>query len=210
MLGVHFQGVQTPWDDLDAVLVWYERIFVALPEHQAHSEPFRHLVFTARSDRLKAIKASLISTEEHRAALDQIVSRVADFTRSVPSQRSLIVSGSFDEILGRLNKLTRELNDVLLATTGAAVSDEVPLRDIPNMLAAAGQCRDAVAAVEAAAAIPALIGSTYRGVKTDTEPIKHTVQIAESITSGSLPEKAVQWLLCREYGARLTDLRSWL
>ena len=41
MLGVHFQGVQSPWDDLDGVLVWYERIFVALPEHQAHSEPFR-------------------------------------------------------------------------------------------------------------------------------------------------------------------------
>jgi very-short-patch-repair endonuclease len=210
MLGVHFKGVQTPWDDLDAVLAWYERIFVALPEHLAPSEPFRHLVFTARSDRLKAIKASLVSTEEHRAALDQIVSRVADFTRSVPSQRSLMVSGSFDEILGRLNKLTRELNDVLLATTAAAVSDEVSLRDIPNMLAAAGQCRDAMAAVEAAAAIPALIGSTYRGVKTDTEPIKHTVQIAESITSGSLPEKAVQWLLCRDIGARLTDMRSWL
>ena len=104
MLGVHFQGMQTPWDDLNGVLVWYERIFVALPEHQAQSEPFRHLVFTARSDRLKAIKASLISTEEHRAALDQIVSRVADFTRSVPSQRSLMVSGSFDEILDRTVK----------------------------------------------------------------------------------------------------------
>lgn len=210
MLGVHFKGVQTPWDDLDAVLVWYERILVALPQHHAHSEPFRRLLFTARSDRLKAIKSSLISTEEHRAALDQIVARIADFTHSVPSQRSLVVSGSFDEILGRLQKLTRELNDVLLATTGAAVSDEMPLRDIPNMLAAAGQCRDATAAVESAAAIPALIGSSYRGVKTNIEPIKETVQIAESITSGSLPEKAVQWLLCREYRARLADLRSWL
>ena len=86
----------------------------ALPEHQADSEPFRQLVFTARTDRLKAIKAKLVSTEEHRASLDQIVSRVAEFTRSVPSQRSLIVSGSFDDILSRLHKLTRELSDVLL------------------------------------------------------------------------------------------------
>ena len=78
------------------------------------------------------------------------------------------------------------------------------------MLAAAGQCRDAIGAVEASAAVPVLIGNAYRGVNTDIEPIKHTVQVAESIASGSLPEKAVQWLLCREYETRLTDLRSWL
>jgi len=41
MLGVHFQGVHSPWDDLQEVLVWYEQILVTLPDHQAHSEPFR-------------------------------------------------------------------------------------------------------------------------------------------------------------------------
>ena len=49
------------------------------------------------------------------------------------------------------------------------------------MLAAAGQCRDALSAVEAAAVVPTLIGNTYRGVNTDIEAVKHTVQAAESI-----------------------------
>jgi SpoVK/Ycf46/Vps4 family AAA+-type ATPase len=84
---------------LHAVLVWYEQTFVALPEHQAHSEPFRRLVFTARSERLKAIKANLTPTEEHREALQQIVSRVAEFTRAVPGQRSLMQDRGADGII---------------------------------------------------------------------------------------------------------------
>src|SRR5713226_6207584 len=29
MLGIHFQGVLSPWDDLHAILVWYEQTLVA-------------------------------------------------------------------------------------------------------------------------------------------------------------------------------------
>ena len=38
-LGSYFQGMSSPWEDLHAMLVWYEQVFVALPEHQAHAEP---------------------------------------------------------------------------------------------------------------------------------------------------------------------------
>ncbi|MGA3241825.1 MAG: AAA domain-containing protein [Bryobacteraceae bacterium] len=209
MLGTHFRGVPSPWDDLQAVLLWYEQVFVALPEHQAHSEPFRRLAFTARAERLKSIKANLSPTEEHREALEQIVSRVAEFTRAVPSQRLLMVSGSFDEILACL-KLGRELADVLRAVERAGVDDQIVLRDVRNILAAAGQCRDAISVVQSAAGVPALLGAAYRGVNTEIGAIRNTIQFAESIASGSLPLKAVEWLLCPEYGSRLTDLRMWL
>jgi hypothetical protein len=69
MLGVHFQGVHSQWDDLQQTVLWYEQVFAALPEHQAHAEPFRRLVFTARTERLKAIKANASSTAEHRTSL---------------------------------------------------------------------------------------------------------------------------------------------
>ena len=210
MLGTHFQGVLSPWEELHAVLVWYERTFVALPEHQVHSEPFRRLVFTARAERLKAIKANLTSTGEHREALQQIVSRVAEFTRAVPSQRSLMVSGSFDEILSCIQKLAREAGIALESIERAAIGDEVVLRDLKDILSASGQCRTAISAVQAATDMPALVGAPYRGVNTDIGPLQHTVQFAESIASGSLPQKTAEWLLCPDYGSRLADLRIWL
>ena len=210
MLGSHFQGVLSPWNDLDAILLWYEQVFVALPEHQAHSEPFRQLVFTARTERLKAIKANLTPTEDHREALQQIVSRVAEFTHAVPSQRELMVSGSFDGILTCLQKLKREVGSALQSIERAAIGDDVVVRDLKDILAAANQCRSSITAVQGATDVPALLGVAYRGVNTDAGPIRYTVQFAESIASGSLPPKTVEWLLCPEYGSRLADLRMWL
>jgi very-short-patch-repair endonuclease len=210
MLGGHFQGVLSPWKDMDAILLWYEQVFVALPDHRAHAEPFRQLVFTARAERLKAIKANLASTEEHCEALQQIVSRVGDFTHAVPSQRALMVSGSFEEILACVQKLAREVGKALGSVERAAIGDDVILRDLESILAVAGQCRSAISAVQGAADVPALIGAAYRGVNTDVEPIRNTVWFAESVASGKLPQKAAEWLLCPDYGNRLADFRSWL
>lgn len=135
---------------------------------------------------------------------------MAEFTRAVPGQRSLMVSGSFDEILACHQKLAREVGNALRSVERAAIGDEVVLRDVKNILAAAGQCRSAISAVQGATDVPALVGGGYRGVNTDVGPIKYTVQCAESIASGSLPPKTAEWLLCREYGSRLVDLRTWL
>jgi very-short-patch-repair endonuclease len=210
LLGAHFQGVNTPWDDLHQVILWYEQVFVALPEHQLHSGPFRRMLLTARIERLKAIKANIDTVQEHRAALCQVVSRVTEFACAVSSERALVASESFDDILSRLQSFNREVSEVIETLDRAAVRDDVTLRSVPNILAAAGQCRSAMEAVQTTSELPALIGGAYRGVNSDIEPIKHTVQFAEAIASGTLPQKAVQWLLCPEYGARLAELRACL
>ena len=210
LLGTHFLGVDTPWNDLHQVILWYEQVFVALPEHQIQSEPFRKLVLTARIERLKAIKANIDSAQEHRAVLCQLVSRVTEFTRTVPSERALVVSGSFDEILSHLQKFNREVSEVVQTLDHAALRGNVSLRNVPNILAAAGQCRRAMDAVQTSSELPALIGGAYRGINSDIERIKHTVRFAETIASGALPQKTVEWLLSPECGTRLAELRACL
>jgi very-short-patch-repair endonuclease len=143
-----------------------------------------------------------------QSSLELTVTRVTDFARAVPSQRSLLVAGSFDEILACLQKFNMELSDVLQAIDRAALRDDVALSDVPGILQAAGQCRSAIARVQTVSELSAIIGNSYQGVNTDVEPIKHTIHFAESIASGSLPPKAVEWLLCNEYAARLTELRT--
>ena len=209
-LGIHFQGVSSPWDDLHAILLWYEKVFVALPEHQANAEPFRRLLFTGRAEHLKSIKANLGPTKDHCEALRQIVTSVGDFTRTVPSQRGLMVAASFEEILGSLETFKKEIAHSLKALDRAAIGDRVALRDLPNIITAAAQCRGAIDAAQTAERVPELLGTAYRGVNTDIEPIRHTVQFAQSIASGSLPLATAQWLLCPEHARRLADLRAWL
>ena len=210
MLGIHFNGVNSPWEDLHELLRWYEQVFVFFPEHQADSEPFLRLMFDARTERLKAIKTTLGSAPEHRCIFEALVASIGELGSAVPSQRSLQASGSFDEIGVSVQKLTRELGSALESFDRVAIHGDVVLRDVPNILRAAGQCRSALAAVQAASELPALIGSAYRGVNTDVEQIIHTLQFAQSITSGKLPPRTVEWLLCRGYRANLAQLRTWL
>ncbi len=210
LLGTYFQGVNTPWHDLHLVIQWYQHVLVALPEHQLPSESFRKLVLSARIERLKAIKANLDSVQEPRAALSQLVSRVTKFTRVVPSERVFMLSASFDEILSRLQRFNQEINDVVQTFDHAAIRDSVSLSSVPNILAAVGQCCRAMGSVQTTSELPALIGGAYRGLNSDIEPIKHTVRFAAAVSSGALPQKAVEWLLCPECSVRLAELRSYL
>jgi very-short-patch-repair endonuclease len=207
-LGAHFQGVHSQWDDLHQTVIWYEQVFAALPEHQPHAEPFRRLVFTARTERLKAIKANAAAASEHRVALEQSVERVMGFMHAVPSQRSLLGAGSLDEILVCLQKFNQEFRDLLQAIDRAAIRDDIALRDVPGILLAAAQCRNALAGVQSVPELGVMIGDSYRGVSTDVNPIRNTIHFADSIASGSLPPKAVEWLLCKDYATRLTELRA--
>ena len=68
----------------------------------------------------------------------------------------------------------------------------------------------AMAATQTAERAAALLGAAYRGVNTEIEPVRHTVQFAQSIASGSLPASTARWLLCPEYAGRIGDLRAWL
>ncbi len=54
------------------------------------------------------------------------------------------------------------------------------------------------------------MGAAYRGVGTDLEPVKRTLNFARVIDAASLPAKAVEWLLCGDYDQRLSELRVWL
>jgi len=208
LLGTQFQGVHSAWDDFEKVLLWYEQIFIALPEHQPQAEPYRRLMFTARVERLRAIKASTDSAPEHPETLRLTVARAADFTRSVPSQRALMASGSFEDVLACLQLLNRELGEALQVIDRAAIRDDVALRNVPSILMSARQCIADMTSVGAGAELPALLGEAYRGVDTDILSIRQTLQFVESIVSGSLPATTAEWLLCEDYRSRFEQLRA--
>ena len=160
MLGVHFQGVLSPWDDLDAVLLWYEQVFVALARP---SGPFG------------AVPPSRVYGEGRTSEGNQSQShadgrtsrsRFSRSCRGLPSSRTpcpvSAPSWSRDhltDILACLQKLTREVGDALQSIERAAIGDDVVLRDVKNIMAAAGQCRNAISAVQGAADLP----SAHRG-----------------------------------------------
>jgi very-short-patch-repair endonuclease len=206
-LGSHFKGAESPWEEFYRVLDWYELVFVALPEHQPHAAPFRSLLFSARVEQLKAIRAQAGSVEEKWASLSQVVDRMWVLAQRVPGLSLLAASGSFDEILDSLKHLAHDLEQFLQAVERASLRDDVLLRSIPECLATARDCVAFQNAVQDDTSAHTLLRGAYRGIDTDADAVRHTVAFAEAIASGRLPQKTAQWLLCPDYLTRLSQLR---
>ena len=209
-LGPHFNGLATPWAELNDLLLWYEQIFVTLPEHQPQAEPYRKLLFTARLERLRAIRASTVAAEAHRSNLDKAGSCGAELIRLLPAMRSVIVSGTFDDIKSSLAHLSTELREANDLITRWGIHDTVVIKDIPQCLAVARQCGEMQASIDSSSGVRGLLRDAFRGVETDLEAIKRTVEFAHAIASGRLPSKTVEWLLSNEYDDRLRELRALL
>ncbi len=99
------------------------------------------------------------------------------------SKRTVLVSGSFEEIAGSIERFCHEMRTALEVME---ISDNVRLRELPGVVSLARECRQAMAALQADVDVPVILGDAYRGVTTDIEPIEQTVQFAASIASGTL------------------------
>ena len=209
-LGVHFTGMYSSWDELLHLAGWYEQVFISFPEHQPEAEPFRTLLFKARAERLKGIRLKLPTVAEHRSALEQLLLHVSEAERAFPKHDVLTAFGPVAEILTAIKQINNEMKDALQEIDHAAIAADISIQRLPALLDAGVECRRALLETQKATELAPLVGKTYHGIDTDIGPIKTTVQIAESIAAHSLPQKAVEWLLCPEYETRLGQLRSWL
>jgi very-short-patch-repair endonuclease len=209
-LGPHFQGVDSAWDDLKRLTLWYERVFVELPDSDPEAETFRRFMFTARIERLRGIQAAVGALSDQRAILEQSISRVSEFVNAVPSKRTLVAAGSFDQVIDCIREFSLDLSAILQAANSAKIAETTRLRDLPDILSTAGHCRASLASVGTNRQVAQLLGDAFQGTSTAVEPIGNTVRIAESIASGALPKRTAEWLLCHEYQSRLILLRSWL
>jgi hypothetical protein len=72
LLGAHFKGVETKWDDLQLLVTWYQDVFTLLPEVDENSVAFRDLLLKSRTERLKAVSAGLAAHPKNRAAVEQL------------------------------------------------------------------------------------------------------------------------------------------
>ena len=209
-LGPDFSGVESAWGDFDSILRWYEEVLIALPEHRDEAAPFRDLLFAARVERLRTIKLNIATLEGPINSLRLIASHIADFSRAMPGQLSLIASGSFDAICNCVRALDRDLSDVLDVLAKRGIKGNATLKDLSNALPAVRMCRESKASIEAATNVHSILGRIYQGVDTEALILKRTLDFVEKVVACELPEKTIHWLVCEDYRDHFGKLRNFL
>lgn len=163
LLGPTFNGVDTPWESLSILATWYEEVFVSLPEHRPETGPFRHFLLAARAERLKAIKADMKELDDHRGSLEHTLSRASALSHAI-SCRSLMSSGSFEQIGTFLTEIAHDLAEITEASSECSIREAISLREIPGLLAAADECRRAIARTNGDAEAARILGDRFDGV----------------------------------------------
>jgi very-short-patch-repair endonuclease len=205
--GPHFVGIATPWNNLLQLAGWYEKLFVTFPENEGQSRPFREFFLSARAERIKAVRDGLRGTTEHRAILENAISSIARFGRMFSRQCPAETEATLHEFSAALKKVNEQVSAALAQAEALGLKDELAIRTLPALIAAALECRRAIQGVTDDKSLVNLLGADFKAMDTDIAPIKATVQFASSIAH--LPAKAVAWLLDRQYEQRLEQLRVW-
>jgi len=208
ILGPHFVGVDGKWDELRSLVSWYEEVFTLLPEHNQRTASARDLVLRSRTERLKALRGSLDSHARNRAVLERLKSAIPQVIEALSF--NLSAGHPIRELLQQVRTANDQLGEAVKALGIAGLRDETSVCSIPDLLVAADRYRTSLARVSTNDGARELLGVQFKGIETDVGAIKEAVGFAESLDQGNLSRKAVDWVLCEDYAARLGQLRSWL
>lgn len=206
--GTHFRGTDTSWDDLGLIVGWYEQVFTTLPEHHRGTEPFRELLLRGRTERLRALRSGLHSQERQRNTLASVPATIQTISETFPS--AALPSQQLSDILDNLHAAIGTLETALEDVSAAGYRDDVPFSCIPELVTAAALYREAVARIAAQERVRSLLGDSFKGPRTDLQPIEDAVRFAGLIREGALPAKAVDWILSENQEQRLNQVRSLL
>ena len=206
--GSHFRGTDTNWVEIRQIVDWYENVFAALPVHELLSEQFRELLLRGRTDRLRALRGSLPSQSTEREALAGLQTVVRSI--SVTFTPGTAASQPLSEVVEKLEVFIAAVKTTIESVSDGGYREHVPLAGIPEALKAADRYRTAVGRIESQGTVRSLLGESFKGLRTDLDPIEQAAGFAERLGDAGLPAEAVTWILSENQRERLIRLRLWL
>jgi very-short-patch-repair endonuclease len=208
LLGADFKGIQTKWNDWQIIAEWYQKVFALLPDADETSVALRELLLKSRTERLKAINASLPAHQRNRETLNDLQNAIS--TLPMITFQSGTSSRSLDELRKALKDTNAFLEEAIAGLQMADVRSDLPINAVVGLLKTAETHRASLARIEAHAQVRQILGSHFHGIDSDLRLVEAAVHFAERLATSAIPAHAVTWLLCEEYESRIGQLRQWL
>lgn len=208
LLESYFKGIDTKWDEIQFLMIWYQEVFTLLPETDSDTVTLRDVLLKSRTERLRAVTASLTAHQSHRAALEQLRATLPEIAATLPSSGP--IARPVGELCNGLKAANAHLEDGIAALLMADLRPDVSVDSIGGLLKAADAHRTSLAYIDAQDRIRDLLGSSFAGIDSDLEPVKAAVRFAQSVVAKAIPGTTTDWLLSEDYFLRLGQLRQLL
>lgn len=208
LLGAHFKGSQTRWNEWQVIVAWYQQVFALLPDNDDSSVALRDLLLKTRTERLNAVSAALPGHQSNRATLDDLHSAVLDLPMLARPNGSS--PRSLDDLRNALKEANTFLEETIAGLLMADLKADLPISSIGGLLKTAESHRASIARIDAHAHVRNMLGNSYCEIDSDLRPVEAAVRFAERLAKSALPGTATDWLLSDEYEPRLRQLSQWL
>jgi very-short-patch-repair endonuclease len=203
VLGHHFRGVDTHWDAVRALILWYSEVFVSLPNKAHH---FHEFLFRERTERLKTIKAELHAYTAHREQLAQLKLSFTSLVAGLPL--SPTSAKSVDELKNALQTIAGQLSGAIAAFAAVGLREDIAASKVPDLLATRERYLGCFEWLHANEEIRKLLGPSFFGVGTDLVPLKATVDFADVVALSDFPHRTKLRILSDDYPLGLERLRA--
>lgn len=203
--GSHFHGIDTPFEDLLALVEWKAALRRTLQFSGPEGDRLAIALWTGSADRLSAL-ADAADSEKLAGRIHAGVQALEGLPQKIHAGHLPGGEESLREAGDRLKALAEHHHQSSSSIAAAGVPAGFPLDEVPRLVARVQRLRALNTDLASSRDIAAALEAHFAGVETDLERLLATLILYDDIARAPVPEGLRAWLLARDSSARLKDV----
>lgn len=188
------RDIDAPWNNLMRLLEWYAEVQARLPNRSGCSGSLRRALFRARTDALRQVQRLVQSQPDEFSTLRGFAEQTSTLIAALPPSTAISGETPLEAFAEALDLIVAELKPTAADLKSAGISETVPLRDIPDLLLKVERLEKQKNSIEQNSAVEHILGQYFLGLKTNKDAVAATLDLAERISTSSLPPAFKAWL----------------
>ncbi len=209
ILGTHFKGIDTRWEDFKRLLTWYQEVYRQIPLGEPVAAGMLRALFSTRTERLQE---ALRFSQRNPNGIEDLRGLPSELSNLVGLFPTALENSSEEDISILAEKLVALRQDIQFfidALAGGGIANGTNLGAVPALIEKLDHLNDRKRDLNEKSAARDILKEHFRGVETDIAPLGATLKYAELISESHSPESLKEWLLDENAFDRLPGFTNW-
>jgi very-short-patch-repair endonuclease len=206
--GQCFVGLETPFEDVEALVKWYGELRAAFTSYHRMGEMLMNSFKTASIDTLRNLTQFLIENETTIDAVSKCIAAIEAFPWA--AERSYRRFQGLQEYLTELEAIYGLIDKAATYLEETPFFPDVTIDEMLALIERLSQYLTLENTLQQNSAAKSLLGASFEDCLIDPKAVKQTIDLAEMICRSRIPESIQAWLLAADCLERIDLLRHLL
>jgi len=203
-----FDGLDTPFDQLNRLLNWYEAVRGKLPTNQPTAHALLEALFKVPSQQLRLLHRWINNESEAVQGLENINSLLISISDELPDSLRARTDRNLAGLANGLGTFASDIYEITSTLSELHIREDIPVKDAPEALKQFAKYHEMRRALNENSAVSALLGEHFAGDSTDQIRLNATIALAETLARCELPIPLKNWLFAQAIVDRVNAIES--